>query len=157
MNYFDWAIIFLLVMLLDHTIEQTKIMKRLKSEIVKLLRPRVLFYIGNNLVRRITVKDTEKAVAVLAISDLKGYPIDPANAPALDSAPAWAIDDPSVASLNPSADGLTCEVIGQKPGSTRLSASGALKGNSFAGEIPVLVSPGDAAKLTISLGEPVPQ
>lgn len=152
-----YIIAVLLVVLLDHTIHQTKMIKRLKSEVEKLLRPRIVFYIGGFLIGRIEMKDTEKVVAVLAIADLKGYPIDPANAPALDSVPAWAIDDPSIASIVPSDDGLTCQVIGQKPGITNLHASAALKGNAFAGDIPVLVSPGDAAKLSISLGEPTPQ
>lgn len=101
------------------------------------------------------MKDSEKATASLAVADAKGFPISPA--PAFDAIPAWAIDDSSVASLSPSADGLSCDVIALKPGSVNLSVSAAVGGKPFAGSLPVLVVAGDASEISISLGSPVAQ
>lgn len=100
------------------------------------------------------MKDSEKAVASMAVTDAKGFPVDQ---PTFDAPPAWTIDDPSIASLNPSADGLSCEVVALKPGSANLSVGAAAGGKNFAGALPVLVTAGDAANIAISLGAPVPQ
>lgn len=103
------------------------------------------------------MKDTEKATAVLAIADAKNFPLPADQAPGFDSAPLWAIDDPTVATIAPSADGLSCDVVAQKPGQANLSVSASLGGNPFAGALPVLVTVGDAATIAIVLGAAVPQ
>lgn len=100
------------------------------------------------------MKDTEKVTAVLAVTDAKNFPVPQ---PTFDSAPVWAIDDPTVASLSPSADGLSCDVIAIKPGSPNLSVAATAAGQNFAGTIPVLVTAGDAANIAITLGAPVAQ
>lgn len=100
------------------------------------------------------MKDTEKQTATIAVTDAKGFPVDQ---PTFDAAPAYAIDDPTVASLSPSADGLSCDVIALKPGSTNLNVAATAAGKDFAGTVPVLVTAGDAAQITLSLGAAVPQ
>lgn len=97
--------------------------------------------------------DSEKVVASLEIDDAKGFPVGGS----FDQPPVWSIDDPSIASLVPSADGMTCEVDGQKPGNAVLSVAAVLGGASFAGSVPVVVTAGSPAQIKIVLGAPVAQ
>lgn len=99
------------------------------------------------------MKDTEKAVAAIELDDAKGFP----TGGAFDQPPVWSIDDETIASLNPAADGMSCEVVGQKPGNANLSVAGVLGGVSFQGASPVVVVGGDPAVIKVTLGAPVPQ
>lgn len=125
----------------------------LKSEVEKFLKPRINIYIGNELQRRMQMLDSEKAVAVIEIDDAKGFPVGGA----FDQAPAWSIDDPSIASLSPSDDGMSCEVVAIKPGNATLSVAAVLAGASLAGSCPVTVLAGAPAQIKVSLGAAVPQ
>ncbi len=126
----------------------------LKSLVEKFLQPRIVFFVEDELKRRLYMKDSEQAVAALTEVDAKGAVLP---TPAFDAPPAWAIDDPKVATLEPSADGLTCNVKAGLPGNANLSVSAAAGGKSYAGTLPVIVTPGDAASISISLGAPTPQ
>ncbi len=99
------------------------------------------------------MKDTEKVVATLEVDDAKGFP----TGGSFDQPPAWSIDDPSIASLAPSADGLSCEIAGIKPGNATVSVAGVVGGISFVGSAPATVVAGDAAAIKVSLGDAVPQ
>lgn len=125
-----------------------------KSEIEKFLQPQIRFYIRNELQRRIVMKDSEKQTATIAVTDAKGFPVDQ---PVFDAPPAYTVDDPTVASLKPSDDGLSCDVIALAPGATKLNVAASAAGKDFAGSVDVLVTSGDAAAISISLGAAVPQ
>lgn len=155
-SHVDQILILGILMAIHHKLwRQSRSLSVLKHEFEKFLRPRVVILIGNDIARRIKMKDTEKATASLAEVDSKGFPVSPAQP--FDAAPAWAIDDPTVASLAPSADGTTCDVVAIKPGSANLSVSAAIGGVPFAGSSPVLVTAGDAVSIAIQLGAAVPQ
>lgn len=127
-----------------------------KSMIEKFLQPSIVILIGNDIARRIKMKDNEKATASIAEVDAKGFPVD--NPKAFDVAPAWAIDDPTVATLAPSDDGTTCDVIAVKPGSAQLTVAGKIDGVEFASPpATVLVTSGDAVSISIKLGDAVAQ
>lgn len=125
----------------------------LKSEVDKFLRPQIRFYIRDVLQRRIRMKDTEKVVASIELDDAKGFP----TGGAFDQPPVWTADDETIVSLSPSADGLTCEIAGQKPGNANVSVAGVANGVSYVGSVPVPVVAGDATQIKVALGAPVPQ
>jgi hypothetical protein len=127
--------------------------KGLRSLVEKALRPVIRFKIKGQRVQEIKMKDTEKQVASLEIDDAKGFP----TGAGFDQAPVWSIDDTSIATLNPSADGMTCEVVGQKPGNAQLSVAGVAGGTSYVGAAPVVVTAGDAATIKVTLGDAVAQ
>lgn len=137
---------------LQHSVRAEVI--ELKSELEKFLQPQIRFYIGNELQRRIVMKDSEKQTATIAVTDAKGFPVDQ---PVFDAPPAYTVDDPTVASLKPSDDGLSCDVIALAPGATKLNVAASAAGKDFAGSVDVLVTSGDAAAISISLGAAVPQ
>lgn len=128
-------------------------LSELKSEVDMFLQPQIRFYVRDVLQRRLKMKDTEKVTAVIELDDAKGFP----TGQAFDQAPLWSIDDESIATLAPSEDGLSCDVIGQKPGNALLSVAGVAGGVSYAGSIPVPVIAGDATQIKVSLGAPVAQ
>lgn len=125
----------------------------LRSEVEKFLRPQIRFYIGDKAQRRIKMKDTEKAVAAIELDDAKGYP----TGGAFDQPPVWSIDDETIATLNPAADGMSCEVVGQKPGNATVSVAGVMGGQSFQGSCPAVVTSGDPVAIKVTLGAAVPQ
>ena len=135
--------------------QNRKLISQLKSEVDKFLRPSIVILIGNEIARRIKMKDTEKVTASLAEVDAKGFPVD--TPAAFDQPPAWSIDDPTIASLSPSADGSTCDVVAIKPGNANLSVAAQIGGQQFSGQTAVLVTSGDAASIAIQLGAPVAQ
>ncbi len=125
----------------------------IESLIEKALRPVIRFKIKGQIVREIKMKDTEKATATLEVDDAKGYP----TGAGFDQPPVWAVEDESIATLKPSDDGMSCDVIGQKPGNTKLSVAGVAGGQSYQGECPVVIVAGDAASIKVTLGEAVAQ
>lgn len=100
------------------------------------------------------MKDTQQVTASLAVTDSK---LQPVAQPTFDSPPAWTIDNPAVATLTPSADGLSCLLVASLPGVANLTVSATASGQAFAGTLPVQVTVGDAAAISISLGTPVDQ
>ncbi len=128
-------------------------LKALKLLVDNALRPVIRFKIKGQVIKEIKMKDTEKATASLEIDDAKGFP----TGAGFDQPPVWSIDDDTIATLAPSADGLTCDVLGAKPGNAQLSVAGVAGGLSFVGACPVVVSAGDAASIKISLGDAVAQ
>ncbi len=99
------------------------------------------------------MKDTEKLTLAIELDDAKGFP----TGQAFDQPPVWSIDDATIASLVPSADGLTCDVVGGKPGNAQVSVAGVAAGVSYAGSLPVPVVAGDATQIKIVAGAPVAQ
>ena len=97
--------------------------------------------------------DTEKATASIEVDDVKGFPA----AGAFDSPPAWSVDDPTIATLTPSADGLSCLVVALKPGNATLSVAAVMGGVSFAGTCPCTVVASAAASIKVTLGASSPQ
>jgi hypothetical protein len=131
-----------------------KDVKKVKSEVEKFLQPQIRFYIRDVLQRRIKMKDTEKAVAVIELDDAKGFP----TGGVFDQPPIWAADDGgAIVALAPSADGMSCEVAGVVPGNAILSVAGVAGGVSYQGSVPVAVTAGDATQIKVTLGAPVPQ
>lgn len=99
------------------------------------------------------MKDTEKVTASIELDDAKGFP----TGTAFDQPPVWTVDDPTIATLAPSADGMSCDIISQKPGNAQVSVAGVAAGVSYAGSVPVPVVAGDATQIKVSLGTPVAQ
>jgi hypothetical protein len=130
-------------------------LKKLNQSVDSLLQPELVFIVKGQIIRSLLMKDTEQAVASLAEVDAKGFPV--AVAPTFDAPPSWTVDDPTVVSLTPSADGTTCTVAGLKPGNFNLSVAASIAGKAFAGTLPSVVTAGDAAALSIVLGAPTPQ
>jgi hypothetical protein len=64
------------------------------------------------------MKLKQKGILTVAFTDKNGA-VAPVDGPA-----QWQIDNPSVASLAPSPDGLTCEVLSLAPGSAKVTVSG---------------------------------
>ncbi len=145
-SFDKWSEFALLVWLATNVFE-------LKSEVEKFLQPRINFYIRDILQRKIRMKDTEKVVASIELDDAKGFP----TGQAFDQPPVWSVDDATVVSLAPAADGMSCVIAGQKPGNANVSVSGAVAGKSFAGSVAVPVVGGDAVAIKVNLGAAVPQ
>ena len=99
------------------------------------------------------MKDTEKVVASIELDDAKGFP----TGGAFDQPPAWSVDDGSIVSLAPAADGMSCTIAGLKPGNANVSVAGTVGGQSFAGSVLVPVVAGDATQIKVSLGAPSAQ
>lgn len=159
-NFLNWTLVAMVVWIATHVVKILFSLRVQKNEITELrsavemfLQPKIRFYIGNVLQRRIKMKDTEKATAAIELDDAKGFP----TGGSFDQPPVWAIDDESIASLAPSADGMSCDVLGGKPGNAKLSVAGVVGGVSYVGECPVVVTAGDPTQIKVSLGEAVPQ
>lgn len=125
----------------------------LKSEIETFLRPRINFYYKGQIPRGLKMKDTEKVTLAIELDDAKGFP----TGQAFDQPPVYTVDDASIASLVPSADGLSCDVVGQKPGNATVSVAGVAAGVSYAGSVVVPVTSGDPTQIKLSVGAAVPQ
>lgn len=130
-----------------------KTISELKSMVEKFLQPQIVFYVGGQIARRIKVKDTEKVTIGIEIDDAKGFP----TGTAFDQPPAWSIDDTTIATLAPAADGMSCDVLGQAPGNANVSVAGVAAGVSYAGSLVVPVTAGDPASIKLTAGAPVAQ
>lgn len=102
------------------------------------------------------MKNSQKLIATITPVDAKGQPTT------VDGAPTWAVDDPTKATLKPSADGLSCEVDASGPiGDVKLVATGdADLGEGVKpifGEATITITPGDAVGFKLSLSEPTEQ
>lgn len=125
----------------------------LKSMVEKFLQPQIVFYVGGQIARRIKMKDTEKVTLAIELDDAKGFPVGTG----FDQPPAWSIDDTTIATLAPAADGMSCDVIGQAPGNANVSVAGVAAGVSYAGALVVPVTAGDPAAIKLTAGAPVAQ
>lgn len=159
-GYAHWAIGAMLVWLATHFLRMFHVQRAtkqevmdLKSEVDKFLQPQIRFYVRDVLQRRIRMKDTEKVTATIELDDAKGFPAGGT----FDQPPVWTVDDATICTLAPSADGLSCDIIGQKPGNANVSVAGVAATVSYTGTVAVPVVGGDAATIKVSLGAPVAQ
>lgn len=125
----------------------------LKSEVETFLRPRIVFYYKGQIARGLKMKDTEKVTLTIELDDAKGFPVGAG----FDQPPVYTIDDDTIASLAPAADGMSCDVIALKPGNVNVSVAGVAAGNSYAGTVAVPITAGDAVSIKLTLGTPVAQ
>lgn len=125
----------------------------LKSAVETFLQPQINFYVGDKVARRIKVKDTEKVTLTIELDDAKGFP----TGGAFDQPPVWSIDDNTIATLAPAADGMSCDVLGAKPGNCNVSVAGVAAGTSYTGTLAIPVTAGDAAQIKVVAGAPVAQ
>lgn len=97
------------------------------------------------------LKDNQGVALSIVVEDSFG---NPTSSP-LDAAPAWAMDDASLADLQVSDDGMSVKVLpkGGKLGSFKVQVSATVAGAAVAGEFPIEVIPGDAAKIEVKAGE----
>src|SRR5580700_10963344 len=86
----------------------------LTNQAAQFLRPRVVILIGNEIARRLQMNDSQQLVATLAQVDAKGFPVT--SPQQYDAPPSWSIDNPSIATITPSADGTSCTVVAVAPG-----------------------------------------
>lgn len=100
------------------------------------------------------MKDSEKVTLALEFDDAKGFPVNPA----LDAAPAWGLDDPSMGALNVADDGLSAEFVPAKPGLAHVQFSCAVGGVAFAATSEdLIVIPGDAVSVQMKVSAPAAQ
>lgn len=102
-----------------------------------------------------TLTATQKFTYTISIEDRLGKPA------AVDGVPQWASSNPNVATVNPSADGLSCEVVAGVPGVTTISVTadadlGAGVVN-LAGTEDVTVTPAAAATIELVGSDPEEQ
>lgn len=80
---------------------------------------------------------------------------NPTAAP-LDGPPAWAVTDPTLASIAPSDDGLSAVLTPVGPlGDFQVQVSAAAGGKALSGSLDVSIIPGDADHIAIKVGDPV--
>lgn len=130
------------------------LVKDLKAQVEKFLRPGFIFIIGNYRVWRLQMLDSQQVTASLQAVDAKGQPVPN---PTFDNPPAWTVDQPTVMAITPSADGLSCLCVAGIPGTATLTVAASVGGAPFTGTLPVQVTPGAAAAISIGLGTPVAQ
>lgn len=109
------------------------------------------FFMGFNLT------DSQQTICTLGYTDKRG---NPSPAPAGAQPPVWLVDVPTVLSLTPSADGMSCTVAAVGPlGDAKLSVSVADNaGNSLAsGSLDFTVIGGAPTKITVTPGVPTEQ
>lgn len=94
----------------------------------------------------VQIKDSEQFSISVAVQDSKGFPVS-------GDTLTYSQADPAVVSLQPSADGLSCLIVGGNPGSTVVTIT---DGTISATEA-VDVVPGDAATFQITEGAAEPQ
>lgn len=94
----------------------------------------------------VQIKDTEQFSVSVEVDDSKGFPVS-------GDSLTYTAADPSVVSLQPSADGLSCLIVGGNPGSTVVTIS---DGTISATEAVDVVA-GDAATFKITEGAAEPQ
>lgn len=94
------------------------------------------------------MKDTDQVHASLEFDDAKGFATVDANAV------SWSVDDPSVATVQPDADGSGGVMfVAGNPGST----VGRVTDGVVSGSVALDVTAGDVASIKVVLGDPVPQ
>lgn len=133
-------------------------LERLLKKILRKLKPTkvppaalVRFYIDGREVHSMAdIKVTETKSASIVISDIKGNPAQ------VDGAPVWSLTDPSLATLTPSEDGMSCGIAPVGPvGSCTLQVNAdADLGEgvvTIAGELPLVFIAGEAVSVSISI------
>lgn len=99
---------------------------------------------------------TQKVPCTIDPRDSKG------NSAPVDGVPQWASTNPSVATVVPSADGLSAEVIAAGLGTTQIQVTAdadldAGETRELTGTLDIEVRPAEAVTLGISAGAPVEQ
>lgn len=98
---------------------------------------------------------TQKVRATLTIVDSKGNPAR------VDGAPQWASSDPNVASVEPSADGLSADIVAGQTGTAQITVTAdadlgtGVRNITAFGDIEVVG--GEAAALRVTFGTPSEQ
>lgn len=103
----------------------------------------------------VTMTDTEKVSCSIAATDKRG---NPTQMPA--GTTSWSVDNPNVLTLNPSADGSTCDVLAAGPlGTATVTVKVAdTSGNTLAaGTLDVTVQSGAATQISVTPTTPVEQ
>ena len=95
---------------------------------------------------KVQIKDSEQFSISVEVDDSKGFAVS-------GDALTYTASDPAVVSLQPSADGFSCLIVGGNPGSAVVTVS---DGTISATEA-VDVVPGDAATFKITEGAAEPQ
>ena len=101
---------------------------------------------------------TQQVTASLVFKDRKGNVV--AN-PEMDGVPAWTTSDETVATVVPSADGLSALIVAGAPGSGRVVAQVDVDlgegQNLLIGTLDVNVTPGAASVVALEAGTPEEQ
>lgn len=118
-----------------------------------LMGVRAAFYYGGLYHMSLTLTDSQSDVVVAAGADVKGRP-----APIFT--PVWTISDPTIASITPSTDGMSCTVVGLKPGTVTLTftaepSQGAT--TPLTASLPITIEASPAVSVTLTPGTPVNQ
>lgn len=105
---------------------------------------------------KMNLKDSDKVSLSIAIKDAKGNPAQ------VDGIPVWSVTDPSLASLNVSADGMSADLLASGPlGScqVQVNADADLGAGvtSILGTLDLTIIAGDAVSIDIAAGVPSAQ
>jgi len=104
---------------------------------------------GRKFYSKMQVRDDKVLVVSITGEDAKGNPAPLASG----AAPAWSVDNPALANLTPSTDGLSCNVVPTGTlGSFNVQVSIPAVGSEPAmqGSLPVEVIAGDAVQIALS-------
>lgn len=98
------------------------------------------------------LKDNNQLPISISPADEFGNPTQSA----FDAAPTWSVDDVSIATVSPAADGLSAVVTPTgKLGSCNVQALGLVGGNQIQGTLELDIIAGDVAEVTLTPGSPV--
>ncbi len=116
----------------------------------------VHLYSGGKRMVEMQLKDSDQVVCAATIEDAKGVPVPGAQ---LDALPVYTLDDASFGDLAVSVDGLSATFVPNgKQGICHIQFSAAFGGKAFAGvSEDIVVIPGDAAQVVLTLGTPSAQ
>jgi hypothetical protein len=116
---------------------------------------RLLVFVNNQVTHMLTLDTTQQATVTAQAVDAKGRPTS------LFSTPTWTESPAGIATLTPSADGLTCVIAGTTVGATTVTVSGdaspATGMQSVIGTLPVTVTAAIATSITVTPGPITPQ
>ena len=112
---------------------------------------RIRFYIdGREVIGMANIKVTETKTGSIVISDAHGNPAQ------VDGAPVWSLTDPSLATLTPAADGMSCAIAPVGPIGTcelQVKADADLGAGvvDILGTLPLEFIAGDAVTVQVSI------
>lgn len=98
---------------------------------------------------KVELKDNQQVPLTVHAKDAKGFDTNEAG----DVVITWDTSDAAVVSLQPSADGLTCEAVAGVPGSALVTVSDGTRSGSLAFD----VTPGGVSSITVEAGVPEDQ
>ena len=97
----------------------------------------------------VELKDNQQVALSLHATDAKGFVV---NEPG-DVTLAWSSSDDTVVSVQPAADGLSCEAVAGNPGSALVNVTDGTRTGSLAFD----VTAGDVSAITVEAGTPEDQ